>query len=279
MALLGNRNLLNVSREAEAGLYLDAGPLGEILLPRRYVVPGWNFKDQIDVFLYRDSEDRLVATTESPLAMVGGFACMEVRDISENAGAFLDWGLSKDLLLPFREQGSPVRLGQRVVVAVLMDDRTNRIIASARVDKHFSTDVPAYREGQEVSALVFAKTPLGFNVIVENKHRGLLYHDGAAHTIKYGQQLKCFVRTVREDRKVDLGLDAAGYQRVGPLTEQILEMLSRTDGQLNMDDESTPDSIRLRFSVSKKAFKQALGRLLHERKIEFTKPGIRLVNK
>ena len=116
MALLGNRNLLNVSREAEAGLYLDAGPLGEILLPRRYVVPGWNFKDQIDVFLYRDSEDRLVATTESPLAMVGGFACMEVRDISENAGAFLDWGLSKDLLLPFREQGSPVRLGQRVVV-------------------------------------------------------------------------------------------------------------------------------------------------------------------
>lgn len=277
MATLGTRNLLSITRESEVGLYLDAGALGEILLPRRYVDRAQDFKQPIDVFLYRDSEDRLVATTEHPLAMVGGFACMEVRDINEHAGAFLDWGLPKDLLLPFREQGSPVRLGQKVVVAVCMDERTDRIIASARVDKHFSKEMPNLKVGQMVKVLVYAKTPLGFNVVVEGAHRGLLYLSGASAKIRYGDQLQCYVREVREDRKIDLGLDAAGYQRVGPLTVQIFQELQHNGGQLEMDDDSTPEAVRARFGVSKKAFKQALGALLRERKIEFTRPGIRVV--
>lgn len=275
MATLGRRNLLTVTRAADAGAYLDAGPLGEVLLPRRYVTGATRPGTQVDAFLYRDSEDRLVATTERPHAMVGEFACMEVRDISERAGAFLDWGLSKDLLLPFREQGKPVKLGQKVVVAVIVDERTDRIIASAKVDDHFRAGVPMYRTGQEVDALVFARTPLGYGVVVENAHRGLLFHDGAKHDVRYGQRLRAFVRAVRDDGKVDLGFDPAGYGRVAPLGERIMEALAAAGGELPMGDHSAPEDIRARFGASKKAFKQAIGALYRERRIEMVEGGIR----
>lgn len=276
MATLGKRNLLRAVRQADAGLYLDAQELGEILLPRRYLPPDLQRDQLLDVFLYRDSEDRLVATTEQPLACVGEFACMQVKDVNEGAGAFLDWGLAKDLLLPFREQGSPVRVGQRVVVAVCMDEKTDRIIASARIDRHFSREMPALKAGQQVRALVWGKTPLGYNAIVENAFRGLLYHSSLATPLKNGQLLQCYVREVREDRKIDLSLDAAGYARVGPLTEQVLQALRSAGGQLDLDDDSSPAAVRQRFGVSKKAFKQALGALYRDRKITFAKPGIRL---
>jgi predicted RNA-binding protein (virulence factor B family) len=277
MATLGRRNLLTVTRSADAGAYLDAGTLGEVLLPRRYVTGAVRPGSQVDAFLYRDSEDRLVATTERPHAMVGEFACMEVRDISERAGAFLDWGLPKDLLLPFREQGKPVKLGQKVVVAVIMDGRTDRIIASAKVDDHFRGGVPMYRPGQEVDALVFARSPLGFGVVVENAHRGLLFHDGARHDVHYGQRLRAYVRSVRDDGKVDLGFDPAGYERVAPLGERIMEALAAAGGTLPVGDHSSPADIRARFGASKKAFKQALGALYRERRIELGEGGIRAV--
>ena len=273
--MLGRRNLLTVVRIADAGAYLDAGTLGEVLLPRRYVTGATRPGAPVDAFLYRDSEDRLVATTERPLAMVGEFACMEVRDISERAGAFLGWGLSKDLLLPFREQGKPVKLGQRVVVAVIMDRRTDRIIASAKVDDQLRRGVPMYRTGQEVDALVFAKTPLGYGVVVENAHRGLLFTDGAPREVRYGERLRAFVRAVRDDGKVDLGYDPAGYARVAPLGERILEALAAAGGALPMGDHSAPAEIRTRFGASKKAFKQAIGALYRERRIELSDGGIR----
>jgi predicted RNA-binding protein (virulence factor B family) len=266
--------MLAVTRSADAGVYLDAGSLGEVLLPRRYVTPAMRPGAQVDAFLYRDSEDRLVATTERPLAMVGDFACLEVRDISERAGAFLGWGLSKDLLLPFREQGKPVRVGQRVVVAVIMDSRTDRIIASARVDDHLRTGVPLYRVGQEVDALVFARTPLGYGVVVENAYRGLLFTDGAPREVRYGERLRAFVRAVRDDGKVDLGLDPAGYARVAPLGERILAALAAAGGTLPVGDHSSPEEIRTRFGASKKAFKQAIGALYRERRIELGDAGI-----
>jgi predicted RNA-binding protein (virulence factor B family) len=274
MATLGRRNLLTVTRSADAGAYLDAGPLGEVLLPRRYVTGSMRPGSQVDAFLYRDSEDRLVATTERPRAMVGEFACMEVRDISERAGAFLDWGLPKDLLLPFREQGKPVKLGQKVVVAVIMDGRTDRIIASARVDDHLRTGVPLYRVGQEVDALVFARTPLGYGVVVENAYRGLLFTDGAPREVRYGERLRAFVRAVRDDGKVDLGFDPAGYARVAPLGERILAALAAAGGTLPVGDHSSPEEIRARFGASKKAFKQAIGALYRERRIELGDAGI-----
>jgi predicted RNA-binding protein (virulence factor B family) len=277
MALLGKRNLLSIIRESTPGLYLDGGELGEILLPRRYIPAKLAPKDKLDVFVYRDSEDRLVATTETPNAVVGEFAYMKVIGLHHTAGAFLDWGLSKDLLVPFAEQEFPLRVGDKVVVYVCLDVRTNRILASTRLSRHLNRETAAYRDGQPVNLLVTGKTPLGFSAIVENQHRGLLYKTQLGVALTVGQKLKGFVTTVRAGGKIDLSLDASGYKRVAPLTLQIVEALERGGGRLAFDDASTPLAIRQTFGVSKKAFKQALGRLYKSRRIEFMKPGIRLL--
>jgi hypothetical protein len=280
MAIIGKRNVLPVVRETAHGLYLDGGESGEILLPRRHVRQGVAPGDRLDVFVCRDSEDRLVATTETPRAMVGEFACLTVVGVNRQVGAFLDWGLAKDLLLPFREQGStPVSVGERVVVCVYLDPKTDRIVASARLNRHLSGKTPRYREGQAVSLIIIGKTPLGYNAIVENAHRGLLYHGNIAAPLETGQTLNGFVRAIRPDGKIDLGLDAAGYQRVAPLTEQIIESLKRNGGHLDFDDASAPEAVRQNFGVSKKAFKQALGKLYKERRIRFRNPGIELCEK
>ena len=278
MAILGKRNLLSVIRESQPGLYLDGGELGEILLPGRYIPAGLAPKQKLDVFVYRDSEDRLVATTETPNAMVGEFACMKVINIHPQVGAFLDWGLEKDLLVPFREQEFPLRLGERVVAYVGLDTRTNRIIASTWIKRHVSRDTPAYREGQPVNLLVAAETRLGYAAIVDNAHLGQLYKSQLASPLQIGGRLKGFVRAIHAGGKIDLSLDAAGYQRVEPLTKLIITALNMNGGRLAFDDESSPDLIRQHFGVSKNAFKQALGKLYKTRRIAFTKPGIELLD-
>ena len=277
MAIIGKRNLLSIVRESQPGLYLDGGDLGEILLPRRYIPADVAPKQKLDVFVYRDSEDRLVATTETPNAMVGEFACLKVISLRENTGAFLDWGLAKDLLLPFREQEFPVRIGDRVVVYVCLDKTTQRIVASMRLNRHLNRDTPAYRDGDAVNILVIGKTPLGYNCIVQNAHRGLLYKSQLAGPLAIGQKMKGFVRTVRAGGKIDLSLDASGYKRVAPLTNKIVEALQFSGGKFEFDDDSTPEAIRQNFGVSKKAFKQAIGKLYKTRRIAFLKPGIQLL--
>src|SRR5581483_6245403 len=269
MAVIGKRNILPIRRASTPGLYLDGGELGEILLPIRYVPKDLGSMDKLEVFIYRDSEDRLVATTETPLAMVGEFACLRVISVNQNVGAFLDWGLAKDLLLPFREQEFPVRAGDRVIVYVCIDEKTNRILATTRLNRHLNRDTPAYHNGQPVNLFITGRTPLGYNAIVENAHRGLLYHDNLAAPLATGQKLKGFVRTVRPGGKIDLSLDASGYKRVAPLTDQIVQALERNGGQLTFDDDSSPEAIRQKFGVSKKAFKQALGKLYKARRIQF----------
>jgi len=264
-------------RAAQPGLYLDGGALGEILLPGRYIPANLAPKQKLEVFVYRDSEDRLVATTEAPHAMVGEFGCMKVINVHPQAGAFLDWGLAKDLLVPFREQEFPLRAGDWVVVYVALDAQTNRILASTRLNRHLNRDTPAYRDGQPVNLLIIAKTPPGYEVIVENAHRGLLYKSEPATALKIGAKLKGFVRTVRANGKIDLSLDATGYKRVAPLTNLIVSALQISGGQLAFDDDSPPDAIRQNFGVSKKTFKQALGKLYKSRQIAFTKPGIQLL--
>jgi predicted RNA-binding protein (virulence factor B family) len=277
MAILGQRNLLPVIRESTPGLYLDGGGLGEILLPGRYIPKNLAQGQKLDVFVYRDSEDRLVATTETPNAMVGEFAYMKVINVHPQVGAFLDWGLQKDLLLPFREQEFPLRVGDWAMVYVALDLQTNRILASTRLNRHLNRDTPAYRDGQPVNFVITGKTPLGYNAIVENAHWGLLYKNGLAAALKTGQKLKGFVRTMRSGGKIDLSLDAAGYKRVEPLTNLIVAALHMSDGKLAFDDDSSPAVIRQNFGVSKKAFKQALGKLYKTRRIAFLKPGIQLL--
>ena len=278
MATLGQRNKLSIIRESAPGLYLDGGELGEILLPGKYIPRDLKPGDKLDVFVYLDSEDRLVATTETPLAVVGEFAVLEVVSVHPRAGAFLNWGLAKDLLLPFAEQDRPVRVGKKVVVAVCLDPKSNRIIASARLKRHLRLEPPHYAPSQPVNLLITGRTPLGYNALVEASHLGLLFADNISSPLETGQRVKGYVRKIRDDGKIDLSLDAAGYRRVLPLKLQIVQALSANGGTLDFDDNTDPAIIREKFSVSKKAFKQALGALYKSRRIRFLKPGIELLD-
>lgn len=279
MFAIGRRHTLPVSRDSVHGLFLDAGDIGEILLPGRQPAGGPGEGDSVDVFVYRDSEDRLVATTATPLAMAGEYACLNVISVNRQIGAFLDWGLPKDLLLPFREQREPVYAGDKVVVYIFVDDKSDRIIATTRFARHLSRAIPKYAPGQLVETLITSTSPLGYNAVVEGAHLGLLYQNEIGTQLEIGQKLSAYVSAVRPDGKIDLRLDAVGYQRVSALTDLILEALARQGGSFSIDDGSSPEAIREAFNVSKKAFKQALGWLYKKRLIEFTKPGVRLVGK
>ncbi len=278
MASIGQRNALQIIREATPGFYLDGENLGEILLPRRYMPENTGPGDYVLVFIHRDSEDRLVATTEIPNARVGEFASLKVISVNPQLGAFLDWGLAKDLLLPIREQTKRVSVGDVVVVYVLLDGQSDRIIATTRLDSHLDLTPPEYEEGQKVSLLITGDTPLGYKAIVENAHWGLLFKSDLGSALHIGQTLDGYVRSVRPDGKIDLSLTQAGYGRVRSLTEQILEALKKNNGRLDVSDASSPEVIREQFSTSKKAFKQALGSLYRKRLIRLTDNGIEAVD-
>ena len=277
MAILGQRNSLPIVRQAPPGLYLDGGTHGEILLPGRYIQPGWAIGGAMDVFLYRDSEDRLVATTETPRAVVGEFAYLRVVTRNPSVGAFLDWGLDKDLLLPLREHAASLRPGDWVLVRVALDERSDRIIASARLSRWLDLTPPAYAEGQPVKLIVESETPLGYRAIINHAHTGLLYRAELAAPLIIGQTLDGFIRTLRPDGKIDLGLDPAGHRRIAPLGEQIIAALRTAGGHLPYHDGSSPDEIRAAFGMSKKAFKSAIGVLYREQRIRIEPDGIRLV--
>lgn len=276
MATLGKRSLLPIIRYAPPGLYLDGGVHGEILLPSRYIPAGATPGGKVEVFVYRDSEDRLVATTEKPLAVVGEFACLQVAAVNPHVGVFLSWGLEKDLLLPIRETDGPLVPGDWVVVQVVLDEQTDRLIASARLNRRLDLHPPHYHEGESVKLLVASKSPLGYNLIVNDAHRGLIYHNEVPGTLKVGQRVEGYVRTIRPDGKLDLALGQAGYRRIGALTEQIMERLQAAGGRLPFGDESMPEEIRETFGMSKKAFKQAIGALFRERRITIEPNCIRL---
>lgn len=268
MALLGKINILTVLKDAPPGLYLDGGDLGEILLPGDSIPPGAGPDDELQVFLYRDSEDRLVATTHDPLACVGDFAALRVKQIHPTIGAFLDWGLNKDLLLPMREQERRIHKGDIVVVFVFIDEVSQRIIATTRWRDHLSATPPNYSEGAPVSLLIAGESPLGYNAIVDNAHVGLLFRSELGSSLKVGDKCKGYVRNVRPDGKLDLGLDPEGYQRIAPLADRILTALRSKEGKLPVHEGSSPEDIRAAFQTSKKAFKQAIGNLYRQRLIE-----------
>lgn len=278
MAQIGKRNSLKVLHSTPHGIYLDGGEHGEILMPNKYIPKGTALDDMLECFVYRDSEDRLVATTEVPLAYVGEFATLEVVSVNRNVGVFLNWGLIKDLLLPFREQSELLYVGDKVVVYVTVDPKTDRIIASTRLNRHLSKERPRFKPGQPVGLLIAARTPLGYNAIIEGTHIGLLYHSNVGAPLHPGQQVRGFIGDIHPGGKIDLSLDASGYQRVASLTDRILEALKNSGGRLPYDDDSPPEKLRSVFDTSKKAFKQALGALYRQRRIEFTRPGIALVD-
>ncbi|MEM8868463.1 MAG: S1-like domain-containing RNA-binding protein [Verrucomicrobiota bacterium] len=279
MADIGKYNSLRIVENSDHGVYLDGGVHETILMPQRYVTSEMAIGDEVKVFVYNDSEDRLVATTETPFALVGEFAYLEVVSLNERVGAFLDWGLSKDLLLPFREQGDwNYQVGDGAIVAIYVDEYTNRIVSSTRLHKFLSETKPSYEPNDPVQVLIYGNSPLGYKAIVDKVHRGLLYHEETSDSLEPGDQFTGYIKKVHSNGKIDLRRDPAGYSRVGTLAEQLLTKLDESGGALPFNDKSSPESIRATFNTSKKAFKQALGSLYKQRLIQFTESGIAKVD-
>ena len=272
---LGKYNQLEVVKTVDFGVYLNGGDDGEILLPSRYVPEGCRPGDVLNVFIYLDNEERLVATTLEPYVQVGEFACLEVAWVNEY-GAFLDWGLMKDLFVPFREQKMKMQKGHRYVVHAHVDEDSYRIMASAKVERYLSKELPEYQPGEEVEVMVWQKTDLGYKVIVDNKFGGLVYQKEIFKPLEPGMHMQAFVRQVREDGKIDLTLQKDGLQKVDDFAEVLLQYIKDNDGHTSLNDKSPAEEIYETFGVSKKTFKKAVGDLYKKRLIVLVEGGIRL---
>ena len=276
MLNIGNYNTLRIIKILSFGAYLDGGEGKEILLPTRYVPNGAQVGDEVEVFIYHDNEGRLIATTLHPNAVVGEFAFMQVKSVN-TTGAFLDWGLMKDLLVPYKEQKLTMREGKWYLVYVRLDHVTGRIMASARIEKFLNNIPPKYEFNQEVSLLVADDTEIGYKVIVNNLHWGMVYHNQVFQRLEKGEHLKGYVKEIREDDKLDISLTPLGYQKVDGIAQTILQALQMQNGFLPVHDKSDPEVIYSLFRCSKKAFKQAIGALYRQHRIALEPDGIRLI--
>ena len=275
MAKIGERATLKVLREKPFGLYLDGGELGEVLLPHREVPADNVIGGTLDVFLYNDSEDRPVATLTTPKAMPGQFARLKCVAVT-GVGAFLDWGLPKDLLVPFREQKTRMEVGKNYLVHVYLDEVSGRIIASTRLTRHLDLSPHSFKPGDPVELVFFAKTELGYKAIVNGSHSGLLFSEGVFQPLQPGERTQGYIAAIREDGKIDLTLHSPGRSRVMGLEERILAELEARGGFWAIGDHSSAAEIHDELGVSKRTFKQAIGALLKKRQIQIEDRGIRL---
>ena len=275
MVEIGRYNTLTVVKVVDFGVYLDGEERGEILMPKEYVPANCFPDDEVRVFVYFDSEDRIVATTEIPNVLVGGFAFLRVVAVSQ-VGAFLDWGLRKDLLVPFREQREPMVEGKSYLVYAYVDKASDRIVASTKVDKYLDQIFPDYEPNQEVDLLIARKTDLGYAVIINNAHWGLVYDKEIFQPLKIGQKLKGYIQTVREDEKIDVSLQPSGYEKIEGLAKVVLDKLKDYDGVLDLSDKSDPEEIYRVFGCSKKNYKKALGTLFKQGLISISDTEVRL---
>lgn len=276
MLQIGKINELEITHRVDFGLYLDGGEQGEILLPLRYASRDMKPGDKIKVFIYRDSEDRLIATTEEPYAEVGEFAFLRVK-ATNNVGAFLDWGLPKDLLVPFREQKVRMQPGRYYTVYVYLDDETQRIVASAKLNKFLDNKIPDVKPGDEVRARIYQETELGYKVIVNDLFSGLIYHNQIFGDVNIGELHHATVKTVRSDGKIDLILGKNTRNRVNDLADDILDYIDECGGKMSLTDSSSPEEIRNIFQCSKKDFKKAVGALFKAKLIIIENDGIKAV--
>ena len=277
MIEIGKTNSLKIVKEVDFGIYLDGGDLGEILLPLRYLPETYEIDDMLDVFIYLDSEDRIIATTEEPYAEAGSFAFLKVVDLNQ-IGAFLDWGLTKDLFVPFREQKEKMIKGKSYVVFIYIDS-SNRIAASSNLDRFVDVDASCFEDNQEVNLLIYDQTDMGYKAIINNSHLGVLYTNEIFQKIDIGQKTKGFIKKIRDDGKIDLCLERPGPAKVNDLSREIFNLLKEQGGVLSVTDKSTPEEIYDLFGVSKKTFKKAVGSLYKKRMIAIEKDGIKLTEK
>lgn len=260
MLKLGDYNRLTVVKLVDFGLYLDGGKAGEILLPIRYVPEGTEIGDELDVFIYLDQDERIIATTETPLARVGEFAYLKVNWVNEY-GAFLDWGLMKDLFCPFREQKMKMEIGESYIVYVHIDEESYRIMASAKVNKFLEKEQCTLHKDEEVDLLVWQKTDLGFKVIINNQYGGLIYDSQVFQYLHTGDRTKGYIQNVRPDGKIDVSLQKTGRQQTLDFSDTLLSYLKNHDAVCLFGDKSDAEAIYHEFQVSKKVFKKAIGDL------------------
>ncbi|WP_128545873.1 CvfB family protein [Larkinella soli] len=275
MIIIGRINTLTALRETSVGFFLGDDEGNDVLLPNKYVPLDLRVDDTIDVFIYTDSEDRLIATTLIPKIQRNEFARLQVVSVT-GVGAFLDWGLEKDLLVPYREQARPMEVGRWYIVYLYLDYDTERLVASARINRFLDTGRPDLEEGQEVALLAYEATDLGVNVIINNRYRGLVYANEIFRKIYPGDRLTGYIKQVREDERVDVSLQKPGYQNVEAGTDRILAALKERRGFLPLTDHSDPEEIYDLLEMSKKTFKKAVGALYRERRIIIKEDGIYL---
>lgn len=277
MIKLGKYNELEIAREVEFGIYMTDGEGVEILMPQKYVPANAKVGDKLRCFVYQDSEARLIATTEHPYAQVGEFASLQINSVNQ-VGAFADWGTSKELLIPHREQPKEMEEGRRYIVYIYVDEISGRIVGTARVDKYLDNVPAPYEKNEEVDILIWKPTPLGYKVIINNNHSGLIYRNQIFKPVHIGEHLRAWVKDVREDEKIDLSLQPMGYRNVIDGAEaQVLRALHLRGGFLSLTDKSDPAEIAEVLEMSKKNFKKAVGALYKEKRIAIEEEGIRLV--
>ncbi len=274
MVQVGQYNTLKVVKAVDFGMYLDGGA-DEILLPKRYVPDGLQPGDEITVFVYHDNDGRLIATTLHPYAAVGDIAMMEVADVNAS-GAFLKWGLMKDVFVPISQQENRMKPGDKRLVRLYIDEKTGRVTATEKIDKYLSNYELTVAEHEQVSVLVYQKTDIGYKVIVNSKHLGVLHFNEVFKELEIGDKLSGFVKHIRPDNKIDVSPGVMGYTRVVGEEERILSLLQQNNGYLPYNDKSGPDEIHAFFGMSKKTFKMTLGALYKKRKISFIQTGTKL---
>lgn len=268
-------NLLTAKRIAPPGMYLVDDEDTEVLLPNKYIPEDMLIDDEINVFIFYDSEDRMTATTMKPKIELHQFAGLTVKDVTP-FGAFMDWGLEKDLLVPFSEQDRRMQRGATYLIYLYFDETTDRLVGTSKVSKHLERDHVDLKQGDEVELLLGDATDLGIKVIVNNKHDGLLYHSEIFKNLQLGERRKGYVKTVRDDGKIDVSLEKQGYQNVEPNAQKILDKLKANGGFLPLHDKSSPDMIQMHLEMSKKTFKKAVGALYREKVIRLEGKGIHL---
>ncbi|MDC1105983.1 S1-like domain-containing RNA-binding protein [Prolixibacteraceae bacterium] len=276
MVEIGKINQLHIVKDHTAGIYLDGEDLGEILLPNRYVPEDCAPGDLIEVFIYLDSEDRLVASTDFPKVMVEEFGFLQVRQVN-HIGAFMDWGLPKDLLVPFKEQHTDMKEGQYYLVFTYLDPQSNRIVATSKTNKLLGNIKPELNKGDKVEALICDEREIGYTVIVDNRFRGMIYKNEIFDTLEPGDRIDAFVKGVREDDKIDLQTTPLGYKKVDESTDKVLTTIQQFGGRIKVTDKSDPETIKEIFGMSKKTFKKAVGALYKQHLIVLEDQAIAIV--
>lgn len=273
MIRLGKTNKLTILRNTPVGLYLGENEDEVVLLPKKFIEPEFEVGQEIEVFIYKDSEDRIIATRLKPFVEVNHFAYLFVSEVTKY-GAFLDWGLEKDLFVPFKEQKQEMQEGKAYVVYVYIDEVTDRIVASNKINKFISNEVLTVKQGDEVDLMIYNQTPLGYNCIINSSHKGLIYENDVYKDIRVGDELKGYIKLIRDNNLIDLSLQQIGFKHVLSSTDVILEYLKEHQGIMKLTDKSSPEEIEKVFNMSKATFKKSIGVLYRQRKVVIKDDGV-----